>query len=581
MSRITTGEIPVTRESLQPIRRLRGGATSGAILCRLLDHHHQRSGSLCVIKVLKDKYGGGSDVRPAPPPAEFLLYTEEGKLPQHERIVECIGAFNHYPQKGLWTLILPWYNAGSVGDLTDESELRGKSVPEVVIWHVISGVLEGLKVLADAGMAHKDLHVGNIMLHFDDPIGEDSLPKVRLIDLGDQMHGTDHENSLKGDLYSFFEGINYLITCPDFAGGPPKQQYSVTLRKWIALLTGQFPDGSPIPSFETVFRDLHPHIAGYIKELGVKGRPTKLCGWMISYFQRIQQKANNVTVPKRKSGEPVEILDLVECDDEDSEDEKDHDSKAGSRSSSTCARETQTTQNEVVHYPNLPSPKQQPWIVDGRASIHSSVVQPTPFFVYDGLGRIVGHQDHSGFSAEKREVAPARPVFGRPPSLDLGLGVNGQQCHDLGLRNPAINELLIQGPPLFYSNQAVPITLDTKAKTYKMVPALESFFSMTCILDVKADPLDLEDIRQQFCKRLEKIRDRAEADLAKILRARIAGHIKIVPSYHIFWLADVSRDCYRRVEELMDNSAQNSNEVANVKKRWEAQIGVVARNHIA
>ena len=615
MSRITPDEIPVTRESLQPIRRLRGGANAGAILCGC-----KHSGILCVIKVLKS-------VKPATPPAEFLLYTEDGKLPQHERIIECMASFEHYPRRDAWTLVLPWYNAGSFGELVDEAEDRGKSIPEAFVWHVIGGVLEGMNALAGAGMAHKDLHVGNVMLHFSGPIGEEELPVVRLIDLGDQTHGYNCENSLKGDLYCFFEGIDYLTTVVDYTDCPTDQRYSNVLRNWIMLLTGQFPNGIPSPSFEDVWKDLYPEIANYPNELEARGRPTKIQRWMIRYFQRIQQKANDATALKRKYGEPVEVLDVVDGDEDDEyEDQERFDSKTGSENASVSdhqdAYETQTTAlTKEIDYPNLWSgPNQQPWIPqesmvisekagnikqqtnvtgvvqfclsDGAKpsllsnpiqpysiesmSIHAAAVPPPQFLKFDGP-RIVGR--HSVFPFGKGEIA-SQPIFGGGGEpLALGFEAKEQQCTDFGLRNPDINWLLSQGPPLLHSNQDGPIPLDRRLKTYELVPKLESFFSIPYVLEIMATPdLDLEDIRRQFYKRLEKIRERAEADLVKILKARIAGDTTTAPS-NIFWLADVSKDCYRRFEELIDESgppARNTNEAGNVRK-WEAQIGVLGR----
>ena len=273
---------------LEQIRELSGGSNETPILCR-----DKRTGYLVVAKPFaQDAYGiynGGKD------PEEVELYRE---LPQHLHVINILDTITNWPLRGDSTVVMEYCNAGSLSGLRRHAQWENKLIPEFFLWQITQQVLEALQACADKGIAHGDLHTGNVFLHFPEPI-TDQFPHAVIADFGDQPETWNVKRAAWHDVVRYFSGLSFCLTHSLDWGNLTKRtpRYSSALQNWIELIVSPAEEEQSL-TFSRVMQELFPKIPEYMQRS--KGA-RKMPKWMVSYFVKLQQNAEQSTVRRRRS----------------------------------------------------------------------------------------------------------------------------------------------------------------------------------------------------------------------------------------------------------------------------------------
>ena len=292
-------EPPTVPECYEWVKTFKGGSRGGAELCR-----HKSTGQLVVLKTF-DALAGDlhtlDDIwtQLSQKPADYELYYD---MPLHKGVVKVLDSYKHFPKEGMFVHILPYFNAGTMNNLLQHVLKHNVQVPEAFLWSTISSVLEALQACLEEDMCHGDLHLSNVVFHFDGAISA-LFPRPVLIDFGEDAFCGDEEGT-RHDLARFFTGIWLLIYGARGLQQPSTYPYSRCLTEWVALCSGLSSGGFLPPSLPELMENLYPRIPRHTQDC--KGEKT-LPDWLHDYFVELQANATGQPIPasQQNPGKPL------------------------------------------------------------------------------------------------------------------------------------------------------------------------------------------------------------------------------------------------------------------------------------
>ena len=503
---------PKVPESYEWVKTFKGGSRGGAELCRL-----KSTGQLVVLKSF-DGGGGSWDIWPRTDqePPDYELYYD---LPLHDGVVKVLDSYKHFPVEDMFVHILPFFNAGTMDNLQRHVRKHNVQVPEAFLWSIVSSVLEALQACLEVDICHGDLHLGNIVFHFDEPISV-QFPRPVLIDFGDDAFCGDEEGT-RYDIARFFTGIWLLMYG---AQGPQQTStcpYSRCLIEWVALCSGLSSGGFLPPSLPEIMENLHHRIPRYIRDC--KGEKT-LPKWLHDYFMELQE--NSTGKPTPASNLELGKLSVL-------------DFKPGEGDPAKVGHRLEGSDNQQ----GAPPPKRRrlrssaqkdPQLMNIQVDHHSATNGTQPSSSSRSLSPCFGLVDPSPFQMKGRgrhhcEICAANINLRMLPAKLYEHGFEAINLQDYKLRP------------------------DFATQTKDLIPALEEYYSIVPELGIKNRSLRMcsdKRERDQFRNRLLRIHSKADAELVRILENRKAGNGKDRDWLEVLWHTDTVKETMKRLSEL-------------------------------
>lgn len=167
------------------------------------------------------------------------------------------------------SMVMAYCNGGTLVDINRKT-FNGTALPEVAVWHILAEVLKALALMRTGQfgtervqgwtvpLSHRDLHCGNIFLHW---VDDDVAPKVMIGDLGwaRELQQPQEDLDALGNIVSALRGRPVQW----HAAG-----YSEQLSDWMDRLLGRIGSGIQCPTMEEILSDFIPLANQTIEKLG-------------------------------------------------------------------------------------------------------------------------------------------------------------------------------------------------------------------------------------------------------------------------------------------------------------------------
>ena len=269
------------------LKKLTGGEYQKVYVCR-----DTRDNSLCVLKVFKAsqslEFGIDTDI-------EVQQYAQ---FRNQQHLIQALDILVDFPAEGDRTVVLELCNGGTVGGLREPIQKNAQWVPEALVWHILSQVIDGLVELRRGDAAHGDCHDDNAFLQF--PAESHSnpralvkpsldFPNVKLADyMVEQYRGVGAAERLALDLIRFCSRFLDTLTTDAAVRGP--SPYSGSLVYWLNRFTTGDNKSASLADLEDMLRQFYDALPSYVEAAGEKILPM----WLANYFDEASQQLVDV-----------------------------------------------------------------------------------------------------------------------------------------------------------------------------------------------------------------------------------------------------------------------------------------------